>query len=98
MTEPDMNASDAELADYYDRHRDEVARWKPEPVRRPDRLDVTISVRFTRDEIAAVRQRARAVGLKPTTFIRQAVLDATQPPIDREAVRRHLAAAQAELR
>lgn len=48
-----------------------------------DRLDVTISVRFTKAEIASIRARAEAAELKPTTYIRRCALADEQPPIDR---------------
>lgn len=74
-TEPTKNLTEDQLADYYHDHRDDMDQWcDPEPIRKPDRLDVTISVRFTVDEIAAVRQRAMDAGVKPTVFIRQAAL------------------------
>ncbi len=47
------------------------------------RPDVTISVRFTAAEIAAVRARAEAAGVKPTAYIRRLALAGEQPPLDR---------------
>lgn len=91
MTEPGPAASDAELADYYDQNRELPAWREPEPVQ-TERLDVTISVRFTSAEIAAIRVRAEAVGLKPTTYIRQSALTDEQPPIDRAQLSRTVAA------
>jgi len=71
------------LADYDHDHRDDMDQWGDlEPIRKPERLDVTISVRFTADEIAAVRQRALEAGLKPTVFIREAALH-RHNPLDR---------------
>lgn len=59
----------------YQDHRNDMDHWgDPEPIRNPDRLDVTISVRFTADEIAGVRHRAQAAGVKLTVFIHQAAL------------------------
>jgi hypothetical protein len=83
MTEPDVTATDKQLADYYDRHRDAGDWADPGPVHRPERLDVTISVRFTASEIAAIRAQAAEAGVKPTAYIRNCALDADQPPIDR---------------
>ncbi len=72
-----------QLADYDHDHRDDMDQWGDlEPIRKPERLDVTISVRFTADEIAAVRQRALEAGLKPTVFIREAALH-RHNPLDR---------------
>ncbi len=54
--------------------------WEPaEAISRPARLDVTISVRFTPEEISGVRERARDAGMRPTAFIRQAALDVDVP-------------------
>ncbi|MHB8247016.1 MAG: plasmid mobilization protein [Acidimicrobiales bacterium] len=83
MTEPGLDARDSELADYYEQHREDHQWGEPEPVQRPDRLEVTISVRFTRHEVAAVRARAEAAGLKPTAYIRRCALEVEEPPIDR---------------
>lgn len=92
MTEPGPAATDAELADYYDQHRN-LSDWsEPQPVQRPERLDVTISVRFTPAEIATIRARAEAAGLKPTTYIRRCALGDEQPPIDRAQLSRTVAA------
>jgi hypothetical protein len=83
MTEPGPGATDAELADYYNQHRD-LSDWsEPQPVQRSERLDVTISVRFTPAEIATIRARAEAANLKPTAYIRRCALANEQPPIDR---------------
>jgi hypothetical protein len=45
--------------------------------------DVTISVRFSSDEIALVRGRAEAAGDRVTAYIRRAALEAEEPPPDR---------------
>ena len=97
MSEPGANATDAELADYYDQ-RSEMAEWnEPEPVAKPDRLDVTISVRFTAAEIADIRARAEAADLKPTTFIRQCALATDPRSIDRARLKRTLVALSNDL-
>jgi hypothetical protein len=90
MTEPGPGATDAELADHYDRHRDLTDWSEPQPVQRPERLDVTISVRFTPAEIATIRARADAADLKPTAYIRRCALASEQPPIDRGQLSRSL--------
>lgn len=52
--------SDAQLVEYYHARRTEPEEWEAlEPISRPALLDVTTSVRFTAEEIAAVRERAR---------------------------------------
>lgn len=87
-TESTRDMTEDELADYYHDHRDDMDQWgDPEPIRKPDRLDVTISVRFTADEIAAVRQRATEAGVKPTVFIRHAALQSTNQ-LDRRLLAR----------
>ncbi len=83
MTKPVPAATDAELADYYDQHRNLTDWSEPRPVQRPERLDITISGRFTVAEIATIRARAEAAGLKPTTYIRRCALTDDQPPIGR---------------
>ena len=96
MTEPDPGATDAELADYYDQHSDLTDWSDPQPVQ-SERLDVTISVRFTQAEIAAIRSRAEAADLKPTTYIRRCALADEQPPIDRGRLLRTVAALSRDL-
>ncbi len=78
--DPTAGMTEAELAEYYQDHRGDTEEWEPpEAISRPARLDVTISVRFTAEEIAAVRERARDAGMRPTAFIRQAALDVDVP-------------------
>ncbi len=97
MTEPDSASTDAEIAEYYDQHRD-LTNWRePRPIARAERLDVTISVRFTPAEIEAVRARAEAAGLKPTTYIRSRALADEQSPIDRQRLSRTVAALTRDL-
>lgn len=75
-----MPKSEAELAEYYYAHGDDEDMWgEPEPVQQPERLDVTLSVRFTRTEVEAIRAAADSVGKKPTVFIRDAALNQTHP-------------------
>lgn len=97
VTEPGLDASDSELADYYEQHREDREWGDPEPVRRPDRLEVTISVRFTRTEVAAVRARAEVAGLKPTAYIRRCALEVEEPPIDRGKLSQSVAALSRDL-
>ena len=74
--------SETELAEYYDRTRDtsgfDEASSQPVEVRR----NVTISVRFSEDEMAELRRAAEAAGLKVTSYIRAAALQA-RSPVDR---------------
>ena len=97
VTGPELDARDSELAEYYEQHR-EGHQWdEPEAVQRPDRLEVTISVRFTRNEVAAVRARAEAAGLEPTAHIRRCALEAEEPPIDRGRLSQSVAALERDL-
>lgn len=50
-----------------------------DPVPAMVRRNVTISVRFSADEIAAIRQHADAAGMKVTAYIRQAALSSGKP-------------------
>ena len=83
-----QHSTEAELADYYNRTTDlsEFAQIATEAVE-IGRRDVTISVRFSAQEIGTLRRLADAAGLKVTTFIRTAALHAERP-IDREAIAR----------
>ncbi|PZS23460.1 MAG: hypothetical protein DLM54_01305 [Acidimicrobiales bacterium] len=83
MTEPGPDATDAEVTKYYDQCRQSTDGGDSQPVQRPERLEITISVRFTPGEIAAIRTRAQDAGLKPTAYIRRCALAEEVPPIDR---------------
>ena len=96
MTEPGKDVIDAELARYYEQHR-EAAWGEPEPVQRTERLEVTISVRFTHAEITAIRARAEAAGLKLTAYIRRCALQTEEPPIDRRRLSQSVAALSRDL-
>lgn len=76
------NMTEAELADYYNRTEDvsDFDLSDPEPV--TIRRNVTISVRFSEQEIAALRSRADEAGVKVTSYIRAAALEASDP-VDR---------------
>jgi hypothetical protein len=87
--EPTADASDRELAEHYDTVHARDDEWgEPEPVGPSKRLDVTLSVRFSPSEIAAIRSRAEAAGMKTTAYIRQCALAAEATPIDRERLAR----------
>jgi len=77
--------SEPELADYYNETRDlsEFDLENPEPI--TVRRAVTISVRFSEDEITELRARAERAGVKVTSFIRAAALEAASP-VDRVAL------------
>ena len=77
--------TEAELADYYNETKDvsEFDLGNPEPI--TVRRNVTISVRFSDEEIAELRARAELAGVKVTSFIRAASLEATSP-VDRAAL------------
>ena len=67
-----------------------------EPVPVTVRRNGTISVRFSADEIAAIRRQADAAGMKITAYIRQAALSGGEA-IDRDKVARAVAAVTNDL-
>lgn len=77
--------TEAELAEYYNETEDisEFDLEHPEPV--TIRRNVTISVRFSPEELEDLRARAEGAGVKVTSFIRAAALEATSP-VDRAAL------------
>ena len=82
---------EAELAEYYDRTHDlsefdQSAAFPVEVTR-----DVTISVRFSPEEIQALRRDAEAAGVKVTAYIRAAALQASSP-VDRKRLKEALRA------
>jgi hypothetical protein len=97
MSEPGTSASDHELADYYEQHHDPDEWGEAGSVAKPERLDVTLSVRFTPAEIERIRSRAGQAGLKPTAYIRQCALAAEQLPIDRARLARSVDALSRDL-
>lgn len=94
--------SEAELADHYDQTHDLSGfdLGHPEAVTPArQRLDVTISVRFSPDEINLLRTEAERTGLKVTAFIRTLALQhASGRVLDRTALRKQLATVTDELR
>jgi hypothetical protein len=97
MSEPGASASDRELVDYYEQHHEPDEWDKPEPIGKPERLDVTLSVRFTPAEIEHIRARAAEAGIKPTAYIRQCTLAAEALPIDRARLARSVDALSRDL-
>ena len=101
MTDTD-HMSEAELAAYYDRTRDlsDFDLEHPEPIAPPrGRLDVTISVRFSAEEIDLLRAEDERAGMKVTAFIRTLALQhAASPVLDRAALRRQIVIVTDELR
>lgn len=70
--------TEAELADYYYEHRDELAEHDEEPVAsvKPERLDVMVSARFSLSEAAEVRAAAEKAKMSVSAFLRLAALNA----------------------
>lgn len=89
MSDPTRDMTEAELASYYDRTRDlsefEGGEEFPVEIRR----NVTISVRFSEEEIAQLRERAEKTGVKVTAYIRAAALQQAAP-LDRASLRKAL--------
>jgi len=77
--------TEAELAEFYNRTQDTSDFDQGEEVAITVRRNVTISVRFSDKEIAELRARAEQAGVKVTSFIRAAALEATSP-VDRIAL------------
>jgi hypothetical protein len=71
--------TESQLAEDYNLHGVNADDWgEAEPLAQPVRREVTLSVRFSREEIAAIRAAAHMAGVKPTAFIRElAVTTAT---------------------
>ena len=77
--------SEAELAEYYNETHDLSEFDDGEDVPITVKRSVTISVRFSDKEIAELRTRAEHVGVRVTSFIRAAALEASSP-VDRVAL------------
>jgi len=86
-----------ELAEYYNITGD-LSEFEGTPTEKVEvgRREVTISVRFSAEEIEALRRRADAANMKVTRFIRAAALEA-EHPIDREAVAALAAGVEAQV-
>jgi len=77
--------TEAELADYYNETQDLSGFDEENVVPVTVKRSVTISVRFSDDEITELRDRAEQAGVKVTSFIRAAALEAASP-VDRAAL------------
>jgi len=75
-------------------HVDDADWGEPVPV--TVRRNVTISVRFSAEEIEAIRQQAEATGMKVTAYIRQAAISGGDT-IDRDKVASAVAAVSNDL-
>jgi uncharacterized protein (DUF1778 family) len=86
--------SEEELAEYYYAHRDELA-GEEVPSRKPRRLDVMISARFTPEEAGVVRAAAHRAGLSVSAYLRlRALGEEAANVVDLDQVRKDLAAAR----
>lgn len=77
--------TEAELAEHYNQSPDVTDFDAGTEVSIKVKRNVTISVRFSDEEIAELRTRAKHVDMKVTSFIRAAALEATNP-VDRAAL------------
>ena len=84
-----MRNNEAELAEQYNQTHD-VSGFESEAEPIEVRRNVTISVRFSAEEIDTLRQRADEAGVKVTAYIRSAALEAGRP-LDRSALSRRVA-------
>ncbi len=75
----------AELAEYYNETQDLSRFGEENAVPVTVKRSVTLSVRFSDEEIAELRARSEEAGVKVTSFIRAAALEATSP-VDRVAL------------
>lgn len=86
--------TEEELAEYYYEHRNELG-GEEVPSRRPHRLDVMISARFTPTEAASVRAAAERAGVSVSAYLRNCVLAADDAKvINLDRVRKDLATAR----
>ena len=96
MAKSTRAVSEAELARHYDQTRDlsgfEGGAEEQAEVRR----NVTISVRFSEEEIATLRSKADTAGEKVTAYIRSAALEQASP-LDRRRLLQALRAASADV-
>jgi len=83
---PTEGMTEAEAADYYNRTHDLSGFEGGEVVElespSPGTRSVTLSIRLSPEELQTLNQRADAAGMKVTTYIRGAALQAEAAPID----------------
>jgi predicted DNA binding CopG/RHH family protein len=77
--------TEAELADDYNETKDLSEFDEANAVSLTVKRSITISVRFSDKEIEQLRARAEQAGVKVTSFIRAAALEAASP-VDRVAL------------
>ncbi|HZN18903.1 MAG TPA: hypothetical protein VFB84_12115 [Micromonosporaceae bacterium] len=91
MTDDVDKMTEAQLAEYFQRHRDDLAGDEVDS-RPPARLDVMISIRFTREEAAVLRTAAEHAGMSLSAYLRQTALAASATNVvDLDRVRRDVA-------
>src|SRR5690606_41979353 len=79
--DPTEGMSEAQLAEYYDAHRDLADFEGGEEVavtRKPERTGrcITLSIRLSDSEMRMLEEAAKRAGMKVTAFVRQAALGA----------------------
>lgn len=69
-----------ELAKYFDERRGDVSLWADRPAKAQVRKGSTVvfSVRFAREDLELVQERAQAEGLTVSEFIRRSALRAAE--------------------
>ena len=75
-------SSEAEMADRYNETEDLSGFDDDNPLPVTVKRSVTISVRFSEEELGVLRARADEAGVKVTSFIRAAAMEASSP-VDR---------------
>ncbi len=66
-----------ELAEYFERRKDDPGVWsdKAIPVARDKAPTVVFSIRFTKEELRRLQERAREIGVSVSELIRRAATD-----------------------
>jgi hypothetical protein len=88
--DPTDGMTEAEAADYYNATHDLSGFVGGEVVQlespSPGTRNVTLSIRLSPEELETLGQRAEAAGMKVTTYIRGAALQAEAPPVDDDLI------------
>lgn len=77
------NMTEAELAEYFQAHKDDEDEWEDAPPpkvrRKKSPLTVNLSVRFSAAEAVAIQQEASRLGLTSSELVRRAVQHLVRP-------------------
>ncbi len=89
MTRKRSHEEEAKVAQYYEEHADDPQVWEHEPIAEPEErpirrragLETTITVRFSVEEGARIRDLAKQTGWSYSDIVRKAVAQFTTPQI-----------------